>query len=57
MGSRTIYDDFLKVLRQMYDLQVRDRQNNYDFINDDLKEIIVRPIITILIRKQRDCSI
>ena len=40
-------------MQQTYDLQVRDGQNDYDFIDKELKEIFVRPKITILIRKQR----
>ena len=54
VGSRTIYDYFIKALQQTYDLQVRDGQNDYDFIDKELKEIFVRPKITILIRKQRE---
>ena len=41
----------IKALQQTYDLQVRDGQNDYDFID---KEIFVRPNISILIRKQRE---
>ena len=54
MGSRTIYDYFIKVLQQTYDLQVRDGQNKYDFVEKELKDIFVRPRITILIIKQRE---
>ena len=54
VGSRTIYDYFIKALQQTYDLQVRDGQNYYDFTDKELKEIFVRPRITILIRKQRE---
>ena len=54
VGSRTIYDYFIKALQQTYDLQVRDGQNDYDFIDKELKEIFVTPTVTILIRKQRE---
>ena len=45
MGSRTIYDYFRKVLQEKYDLQVSDGQMNYNFIDNELKEIIVTPLL------------
>ena len=42
VGSRTIYDYFIKALQQTYDLQVRDGQNDYDFIDKELKEKTTR---------------
>ena len=51
--SRTIHDYFIKILQQTFDLPARDGRNNYDFIDKELKEKFVRPIITIPIRKQR----
>ena len=53
-GSRTIYDYFMKVLQQTYDLQLRGGQNIYNFIDKEIKEIFVKPRMTILISKQRE---
>ena len=52
--SRIIYDAFITDLQNQYTLQIKDNQNNFEFTEQEIKKIFIRPRSTTLLSKHRE---
>ena len=52
--SRIIYDVFVNDLQNHYSLKIKDGQNNFEFTQQEIKKIFVRPRSTTLLGKHRE---